>query len=480
MKGNLRKILPVIFSILIFSSIFISQILKNTDSESKNIQLSPRSVLYKEKYGEGQDVLPVDLSSDGFITNTRVNMMSGVSEPKIICNPIDKSRLVISSNDFLIQEGYARIFTSSDTGKTWTPVMLNLSGAFRQSSYSDPWMDYDEKGNLYFVAVQMDLINSGKEGLYFSKSTDNGLTWQTDFNFVDYNSKENIKIDRPKIYCSKQHEDKTGVYVTWIEFKGIHSYVMLSKSADGGKTFSQPEVIQNKNVEFYSFSGNGRGELYLVYLNDEHELKVRLSVDEAKTWTKEFGDFRIKSAGEGNDNEYELKKSSHEGIRVGSEPSVFYSAKNLLYITYSAPGHGKDEADVYFVRLDLATGSITEPKRVNVDNTTNDQFLPSITSDASDNIYIMYQDSRNDADNVITESYISVSIDGGLSFTDHKLSTRGYDPTTLAVDSYIGDYNSCTVSGDQLIGVWTDGRNNNFDLYVGMFQIQDMIKYSFQ
>jgi hypothetical protein len=114
--------------------------------------------------------------------------------------------------------------------------------------------------------------------------------------------------------------------------------------------------------------------------------------------------------------------------------------------------------------------------KVNSDKTGNDQFLPTVTSDDFGNIFILYQDSRNDESNILTETYLSVSTDGGKSFNDEKLSTSSYNTAASAIGKYFGDYNSCVVSDVNFIGVWTDGRNDNFDVYAGIFNINTLIE----
>ncbi|MEO8666758.1 MAG: sialidase family protein [Ignavibacteria bacterium] len=472
----MKKILPVILSILIFTSVFVFVILRNPDNNKQLIQLSPKNYLYKDKYGETKIYDSKDVSTEAYVTNIRVNETGGVSEPKIISNPKNSSKLALSANDFLIKENYARIFVSDDAGADWKQKEIPLSPKFKQSTYSDPWIDYDTEGNIFFVAIQTDALENGREAICLAVSYDDGNTWRNDFNFVDHNNKENIHMDRPKIYVEKNSRGKNSIYVSWLEIKGIKTFIMFSKSTDGGNTFTPPVSIDRNRVEFCSMTSNSNGELFLVYFKDEDNISIRKSADGGDHWGKTFSTHYFDPSGSISEDQYLIKTPSGKGIRINSEPAIVNSKSDDLLMTYSAAGEDSDLSDVYFTRLKKNSMEFTTPVRVHSDRTLNDQFLPSITVDGSDNIYVLYQDSRNDSNNIFTETYVSVSTDGGLTFMDQKLSTKNFNPCLVAIDGYIGDYNSCIVSDDKLIGVWTDGRNNNLDLYTGMFDVNEFIK----
>ena len=416
-----------------------------------------------------------DISFASFIKNVRVNNISGASEPKIICNPKDKNILALSANDFSVNNNLSRIFISEDKGNTWQPKEIPLSHKFKQSTYSDPWIDYDNDGNLYFAAVQQDLINSFSEAVYFCKSTDNGNTWNTGHDFIDQNSKQNVFLDKPKIHINKSYSALNIVYVTWIQIKGLNTHVMFSKSTDGGDNFSVPVSIEDQDVNHSSVISDLNGNLFLAFVKDENKICIKRSTDAGSSWINENNCIDIKPAGMKSENQFLIKDQENNGLRINSEPCLAVMKNSDLLISYSAAFNESDVSDIYFAKLETNTEIINKPVRVNTDKTFNDQYLPNITSDESGNIFISYQDSRNDPENIITETYVSVSTDGGKTFKDEKISTSGFKPSLLSIGNYFGDYNSCVISGNSFISVWTDGRNKNFDIYAGMFEIKDII-----
>ena len=448
----------------------------NSGNQKDKLQISPKKLLYEEKFGKTQTYETGDITTAGLLKNVRLNDTCGVSEPKIICNPKNPNILAVSANDFSDNAESGCVFISADGGINWHTKRVPLSLKFKRSAYSDPWLEYDSYGNLYFTAIQLDIQNKGKEGIFIARSTDDGTTWKTDFNFIDYNGKENIHLDRPKIFIDKSQDNNNSIYISWNEINGFETYVMFSRSTDGGNTFTPPVTVEKHDIKYCSLTGDHNGNLYITYLKNEKRLSVKKSTDGGKIWEKEISYLDIVPSGIKNENQYVIKNSDKKGIRVNSEPSLSISENYDLMITFSASGKSNDLSDIYFTKLEKNSNILTIPIKVNSDVTNNDQFFPSVTSDKSGNIFIMYQDSRNDINNIITETYISYSNDGGLTFSDEKFSTADFDPLSIAVDRYVSDYNSCVISDGNIVGVWTDGRNNNFDIYAGILNLNEFFE----
>ena len=448
----------------------------NSGNQKDKLQISPKKLLYEEKFGKTQTYEHGDITTAGLLKNVRLNDTCGVSEPKIICNPKNPNILAVSANDFSDNAESGCVFISADGGINWHTKRVPLSLKFKRSAYSDPWLEYDSYGNLYFTAIQLDIQNKGKEGIFIARSTDDGTTWKTDFNFIDYNGKENIHLDRPKIFIDKSQDNNNSIYISWNEINGFETYVMFSRSTDGGNTFTPPVTVEKHDIKYCSLTGDHNGNLYITYLKNEKRLSVKKSTDGGKIWEKEISYLDIVPSGIKNENQYVIKNSDKKGIRVNSEPSLSISENYDLMITFSASGKSNDLSDIYFTKLEKNSNILTIPIKVNSDVTNNDQFFPSVTSDKSGNIFIMYQDSRNDINNIITETYISYSNDGGLTFSDEKFSTADFDPLSIAVDRYVSDYNSCVISDGNIVGVWTDGRNNNFDIYAGILNLNEFFE----
>jgi hypothetical protein len=471
-----KKILPTALSVLLFSSVFVYIVLNSYDHKSE-LQLSPERIYYADKFGEKISYSYKDIQESGYIKNVRINDFTGVSEPIIICSPFNEDFLAVTANNFSGNDKFAVMFISSDKGLNWKEVQIPLSSKFESSFYSDPVIRFDNAGNIVFTAVQKDLYNNNRDGLCFAISSDNGINWNTNSEFIDYNSKENIHIDKPGLAVSNDSFRENSIFITWTEKKGLTSQILFARSTDGGLTFSAPIPIDGSKVKFGKIIENNNGEIFIFYLKNENEIRVKKSSDGGESWTSIASYLHLNPSGIYSNGQYLIKKTSDKGIRINSEPNVILNGNSEFLLTYSSGSGSEDQSDIYFCKFLLNTSEFTEPLRVNSDSTKNDQFLPAISSDKSGNIFIIYQDSRDDRANVLTNTYLSFSTDGGLTFIDKKLSLKSFDPGNIAVKNYIGDYNSCVFSGDELIAVWTDGRNNNFDLYAGIFNFGEFISH---
>ncbi|HMQ67643.1 MAG TPA: sialidase family protein [Ignavibacteria bacterium] len=476
MNKRLSKILPPVFSILIFTSAFIYFTLRSSDQEN-SIQLSPERIYYSDKFRDNTSYEKNDITEAENILNVRLNVKAGVSEPKIVCSPADENILAVAANNFSGKENSATIFLSTDKGKSWDEKQIPLSDKFESSTYSDPYIEFDPDGNIDFITVQRDLRNRSKEGLCFSKSSDNGDSWITNSEFVDYNGKEIIHLDKPKLVSSKNSKDQDLVFITWTEFKGLNSLILFAASTDGGATFSQSGTIDNNRVKFSSIVSNNNNELFALYLKNDNEINIKKSFDNGSSWKEIDSRISINPAGTFSNGQYLIKNNSEKGIRINSEPNVVLSGNSDLSVTYTSGSEKNDQSDIYYCKFLNSSSEFTKPVKVNSDNTNCDQFMPAISEDRSGNIFIVYQDSRDDDSNILISTYLSYSTDGGKTFYDKKISLKSFDPGNISVRNYISDHNSCVFAGNQLVAVWTDGRNNNFDLYAGIISYDDIIKH---
>lgn len=134
-----------------------------------------------------------------------------------------------------------------------------------------------------------------------------------------------------------------------------------------------------------------------------------------------------------------------------------------IYVAWSDNTNG--DPDIFFSRSPFpamgSPGSWIGPVRVNQDAIGNgrDQWHPWIHV-ADDAIYIVYQDRRNDPGNFLTETWVSTSDDGGLTWTDYEVSDAGpTSPISTIPPGYNGDYIGSDYNSMNGWGfIWNDGR----------------------
>jgi subtilisin-like proprotein convertase family protein len=105
---------------------------------------------------------------------------------------------------------------------------------------------------------------------------------------------------------------------------------------------------------------------------------------------------------------------------------AFSPFQGRIYLTYVAPGLAPgDSSDIMLVTSDNGGRSWSPASRVNDDNPGDNfsegnrsQFMPQVTVDQSNgDLLISYFDARNDASNARVVTSVTVSVDGGNSFS---------------------------------------------------------------
>lgn len=195
---------------------------------------------------------------------------------------------------------------------------------------------------------------------------------------------------------------------------------------------------------------------------------VRKSVDGGLSFSAPVTAATFEHSGIAYNNTFLLKQNGTTGVKVRSFPTLAL-LNNHVYICYSAKNAG-DLSDIFMVKSLDGGATFSAPVKINNDNTGSDQFMPR--ADVRDGkLYITWLDSRDDANNVTIAAYLGVSEDAGASFTNRRLATQDFNPSSILLKNYIGDYIGLAVGRENIISVWTDGRNNLFDVYAGIIKM---------
>ncbi|GAH73690.1 unnamed protein product, partial [marine sediment metagenome] len=130
---------------------------------------------------------------------------------------------------------------STDGGLTFTPDVLvnDTAGGLMDRPHSDPCMAVDTSGVIY-IAFDDGRNGPGNYDIYFSKSTDGGLIFTPDVMVNDTVPGDSLDDIMPALALSQDDD----IYVSWSkEYDSLY----VSKSTDGGITFS-PDVLVNDTV----------------------------------------------------------------------------------------------------------------------------------------------------------------------------------------------------------------------------------------
>ena len=165
--------------------------------------------------------------------------------------------------------------------------------------------------------------------------------------------------------------------------------------------------------------------------------------------------------------------SSGSGVMYGSSVSIAVddgpNCPGNVYVVWSDMSLGID-SDIWFTSSASGGLAWTPPVRVNQDLFAGipiEQWAPKIDVDRNTGeILVTYYDRRNGG-NVDRETFISISTDCGVTWTDCKVSDAGPTPPTTSITwphlpaaRYVGDYQGIdynTLNGPSF--VWNDARN---------------------
>ena len=441
------------------------------------------------------------------------------NEPSIAQNPTNRSQLIAGSNDeideppchggtapacpFVGNVGLSGVYVSNNGGLSWTQFSAPAGGdntgsfnggrihtlpGFRKlandlgipglASDGDPALAFSRNGIAYYGSLAgVRGIATNSELLTVSKSTDGGMHWSNPVlasdrtNPADFNDKIAIWVDQGtnSLFAGT-------VYVSWTLFHGgpgRSAPIMLSRSTDGGATFSPAMQL---TPAFNNNSVGGRqgsvirtapnGDVYVFF-------ESGAVVDGAKVSAQMF----VKSTDGGASFSKGAVASTVVDIpsplpgssfRNDSFPSVDIGPTGNIYVAWAdfRSGRGK-------VMLTTSSngGDTWTPAAVVLDVANRSAFFPGVAvspdgtkvSIATQALDAMPHGTKPGAGVVHYDSYFAESVNGGAFSAPLKISTASSDPDGSSTNSlgaqFQGDYNTLISDNTHAWFIWTDARN---------------------
>jgi hypothetical protein len=309
-------------------------------------------------------------------------------------------------------------------------------------------------GNVYFSWAR---FTGGKiSNIYFSRSTDHGVTFSAPKNLTPRNG----NLQDPEISVTGIGD----VYVTFDTFEtnsGQPFGLWITKSVDGGQTFSRPRLVttylpvdaQDQLVTGGSARdcGDLSSECVSGYTFFRHTTSLRSTADQF-------------------DATHQWIYLVYGAVKPGTEVDTGTT------FGIEAPGVGGQET-AYFVRYDGATGTHTQPTILS-NQAVGHQVFPDISADGGV-LHTMWWDSRNDptysparpigndaAGHTVPslDVFASRATDHGATWTtavkiNDVASNPNYEQFANRTVPFAGDYLFVTSLGNFAFGTWTDYRN---------------------
>ena len=319
--------------------------------------------------------------------------------------------------------------TTSDNGHTWTSPTGAVPPLFSGGYVSTPWLGIDNSAkssysnSLYVAATQLDNPQVQSE-ITVSYSRDGGSTWTMEI------------VDPVQVEPQVDHYSRVAVagdgtvYVTWqrcemtgrnVNCGGSKAHMWLSKSTDGGNSWSSPVEIATVNLVPDScecaFYGN------LPHTRDPVANPPLIAAD--------------------NSN----------GTNAGSLYVVLYDwiARQMRVEVLASRDGGMTWEKPVFVAPPTSK---------------NDEFFPGLSISVAGVVGVNWLDRRSDPQNVFYQPFAAVSKDGGKSFEqNYRLAKPLSNPFYSSYS--MGDYTGNAWAGKTLFVTWPDTRNAIMQDYVG-------------
>ena len=376
------------------------------------------------------------------------------TEPAVAVNPRNPQQVVAVFQD------NAQAAYSNDAGTTWQPADGVAPNNYRVSG--DVSVAFDNEGHAFICYIAFDKLGSfnywghgaTRNGIFVRRSLDGGKTWDKDHSPVaEQRSDPGIPFeDKPYIVADNSKSKFAGnLYIGWTRWRLTDSQMVISRSTDDGKTWSQPVEIdahpglpRDDNGAAEGFDGvvASDGTLYAIWSQD-NEIMLVTSKDGGKTFSHARPIIHTAPT------MFAIQTLE----RANGFPQIAVDSKDNLYATWSDYRNG--DLDVFLATSGDKGKHWSPPVRVNNDPIHNgvEQFFQWLAVDPVDgSVNVVFYDRRRDPLGKKQIVVLARSSDGGRTFNNYAWTDELFD----ASDVFFGDYSGLAAYGGRVYGTWTE------------------------
>jgi hypothetical protein len=377
------------------------------------------------------------------------------TEPSIAVNPANPQQVLAVFQD------NAHAAYSQDGGKTWQAAEGVDPKNYRVSG--DVSTVFDNQGHAFICYIAFDKLGTfnywahgaTRNGIFVRRSLDGGKTWETNhIPVAEQPTAADIPFeDKPYIVADNSKSKFSGnLYVGWTRWRLTDSLMVISRSTDSGKSWSEPLEIDahpglprddNGAAEGFDGAVGPDGTLYVIWSQGD-ELMFTSSRDGGKTFARTRSIIRTAP----------IMFAIETLDRANGFPQIAIDPKSRrLYVTWSDYRHG--DLDVFISSSEDGGKHWTEATRVNNDPIHNgaDQFFQWLAVDPVDGaINVIFYDRRVDPRNRKQIVVLARSTDQGHTFNNYAWSDEAFE----AGGVFFGDYTGLAAFAGRVYGVWTE------------------------
>jgi len=377
------------------------------------------------------------------------------TEPSIAVNPRNPQQVVGVFQD------NAHAAYSVNGGHDW-----QLASGVEPPNYrvsGDVSVAFDNQGHAIICYMAFDKLgtfnywghNSSRNGLFVRRSLDGGKTWETNhIPIIEHPTEPGIPWeDKPYIISDTSQGPYAGnLYVGWTRWTITDSEILLSRSTDGGKTWSKPIEIDdhpglprddNGALEGFAATVGPDSAVYAVWSNAEG-IALTVSHDGGQTFSRPR--LIIHTA--------PIMFAVQTLERANGFPQIAMDPKSgRIHVAWSDYRNG--DLDIFCATSTDKGKTWSAPVRVNSDSVHDgaDQFFQWLAVDPTDGaVNVVFYDRRADPQNRKQTVVLARSSDGGRSFSNYAWTDNSFE----AGGVFFGDYTGLAAFGGKVYGIWTE------------------------
>ena len=376
------------------------------------------------------------------------------TEPAVAVNPVNPQQVVAVFQD------NAHAAYSTDAGASWqsedvAPKNYRVSG--------DVSAAFDNQGHAFICYIAFDKLGTfnywahgaTRNGIFVRRSLDGGKTWEANHVPVaEQPSTPGIPFeDKPYIVADNSKSKYAGnLYIGWTRWRLTDSQMVISRSTDDGKTWSEPVEIDahpglprddNGAAEGFDGTVGPDGTLYAIWSQGD-DIMLVTSRDGGKTFSHARPIIHTAP----------IMFAIDTLDRANGFPQIGIDPKSKrLYVTWSDYRNG--DIDIFLASSSDRGKHWSQPIRVNNDAVHNgaEQFFQWLAVDPVDgSVNVVFYDRRLDPKNRKQIVVLARSTDGGQAFSNYAWTDEPFEAGGL----FFGDYSGLAAYGGRVYGVWTE------------------------
>jgi hypothetical protein len=401
-----------------------------------------------------------------------------VDEDPIAANPANSQDLLTGGNDFNCSS-LLGFYASANGGSTWNRTCMNTPKG-EPVGCGDPGVGYDLSGAAYITGIASSSNSCFPGVIIFEKSTDNGQKWSAPAVAVTPLFSGGL-TDKPWLQVddnpSSPHANALYLSVTQFDSSGNDTKISVSHSTNGGTNWTTSAVDTAQvfpAVDQFSDLAIGKdGTVYVSWMRctasvecagTQATLLLSKSTDGGSTWSKPVTLATVMLAPDPRGCCF-YGQLPNTGERVSEIPVIGIDNSSgphagALYAAFYTWTGSSMVVDV----ASSTTGGSTwgMPVRVTPPGDPNDEFFPWLSVSSSGLVGVTWLDRRYDANNLSYEAFAAISSDGGTTFPNLQIAPVASNPNNDGFNGgFMGDYtgNVWDSTGTILYASWMDSRN---------------------